>query len=170
MRQFTDSQNGKWTISLTIGTVMRVKGSTSFNLFEPKDHCQPLSMDEAVFFELLWHLVEPQAVERQINAEQFGQLIAADCLHEARRVFFEEWIDFFHHLHRPDKAAAVEKTAAYLAEAVALAEEKLKSPEMKALDGKLRSRMQETLNAEFGKLQGLLDAIPDRTPSANSGR
>jgi hypothetical protein len=65
--------------------------------------------DDAEFWELLWHLITPQAAERNITADQFGKLMAANCLADARRLFFEEWADFFRQLHRPDKAATVEK-------------------------------------------------------------
>jgi hypothetical protein len=67
--------------------------------------------------------------------------MAANCLADARRFFFEEWADFFHQLHRPDKAATVETMAKYLAKAIKLTTEKLASPEMAKLDQKSRAKM-----------------------------
>jgi hypothetical protein len=166
MRQFKDKNGQDWTIDLPIGTVLRVKSISEarFNLLEPTGLCDKLVQDDGEFWELLWHLVSPQAAERSIDAEKFGLLMAAECLAHARRLFFEAWADFFHQLHRPDKAAAVEKMALYLAKAIELTTEKLKSPEMQKLDQKVEAKMRSTLNNSFGELLDSLESTPARSP------
>lgn len=171
MRQFKDKEAAAWTIDLTIGTVARVKATSEgrFNLIDPAPQlADALARDELTFWELLWHLVEPQAQQRNVSAEAFGQAMAADCLHHARRLFFEEWTDFFRQLHRPDKQAVVEKAAQYLAKAMELTHAKLASPEMNELDRLVEQRMQASLNASFGKLRASLASTPAASPGDSS--
>lgn len=170
MRPFKDRESGAWSIDLTIGEVARVKLATSgrFNLIDPAPKlADELASDELAFWELLWHIVEPDAVRRQITAETFGRLMAADCLHLAREQFFAEWIDFFRQLHRPDKAAVVEKAAQYLAKAMELTAAKLASPQMAELDALLARRMETSLNDSFGKLLDSWASIPADSPGDN---
>src|SRR5262245_1606267 len=171
MREFQDKQGGRWTIDLSFGTILRVKGASSgrFNLIDPGPKlADELARDELTCWELLWHLVEPQARERQVTAEQFGLAMAADCLHQARRLLFEEWTDFFRQLRRPDKQAVVEKAAQYLAKAMELTLAKLASPEMAELDELIHSRMQASLNESFGRLRASLESTPAASPGGSS--
>jgi len=171
MREFKDRDAAGWVIDLTIGAVMRVKSASEgrFNLIDPGAKlADELATDEGTFWELLWHVVEPQARERSVTAEAFGRAMAADCLHNARRLFFEEWADFFRQLHRADKQAVVEKAAKYLAKAMELTVAKLTSPEMNELDLLVERRMQADLNESFGKLRASLELTPEDSPGGSS--
>ena len=166
MREFKDHSGQAWSIDLSIGNVMRVKAASEsrFNLFEPGQLGEQLAVDEAFFWELLVYLCEPQAAERNVSAEQFGKLMASDCLFDARRLFFDAWLDFFQKLRRQDKAAVVQKVAAYLAKAMELTVAKLASPEMQEIDKLVESRMQSSLNASFGQLRDSLASTPALSP------
>lgn len=172
MQQFKDRENDRWTIDLTIGTVMRVRSASEgrFNLFEAaKDNlAQNLQDDPALFWELLVYIVEPEKHEPPATIEEFGQRMAGDCLLDAQHKFFDEWRDFFQLLQRPDQAAVVEKLAKYKARAVELVTAKLAGPEMTALDGKVESQMQAILNRSFGNLLESVDSTPGPSPSGNS--
>lgn len=171
MTTFKDKTGAAWSIELPIGTVLRIKRESNdrFNLFDPTPLMDKLIGDELEFWELLWHLVEPQAKQQQpaVSAEMFGERLAADCLFEARRLFFLEWTDFFRQLHRPDRAATVEKIAQYLDQAMQLTTQKLASPEMGQLDQQITLKMQRTLNDSFGELQASLASIPVPLPGEN---
>jgi len=166
VREFKDHSGQAWSIDLSIGNVMRVKAASEsrFNLFEPGQLGEQLAVDEAFFWELLVYLCEPQAAERNVSAEQFGKLMASDCLFDARRLFFDAWLDFFQKLRRQDKAAVVQKVAAYLAKAMELTVAKLASPEMQEIDKLVESRMQSSLNASFGQLRDSLASTPALSP------
>ena len=171
MRQFKDTAGGSWDIDLSIGNVMRVKGASEgrFNLISPaKELHDELTTDEGTFWELLWFLVEMQAKERNITAEQFGKAMAADCLHDARRLFFEAWRDFFHQLARADKMAVVEKAAQYMNKAMELTVAKLKSPDMTKVDQLAEQRMTAALNKSFGELLDSLESTPAPSPGESS--
>lgn len=178
MRFFKDSSDSKWEISLPIGTVLRVKASSEgrFDLFEPwKDHGgKPLQEvlweNLGELYELLWYIVEPQAEAKRITAAQFGELVAADCLISARFAFFEEWRDFFHHLQRPNIAAALEKTVKYQAEMLKLVTAKLTDPKLAEVDAKVTAKMQSVLNKSFGDSLASLDSILVDSPGDISQR
>ncbi len=182
MREFKDNENSKWSIDLPVGAVMRVRSASDnrFNLFEPQAKIEnssgskvslldALNDDLPTFWEFLWHLVEPQSAQRQIDAAKFGQLMAADCLLLAQAAFMEEWRDFFLKLQQPDKALALEKTAKYREKARLLMTAKLKDPTLDAMDSRVAAKQEAEANAWLGNLQGLLDSTLGPSPSGNSG-
>lgn len=172
MQEFRDKTGQAWKIDLPIGEVTRIrKADARFNLWEPtkEDLAQKLFDDLPLFWELLWQVVEPQAVVRNITAEQFGESVAAECLIDAQKKFFDEWRDFFHRLQRPDLATVLEKLAKYQAKAMELVKAKLGNGAMTGLDERVEAKMQATLNERFGKLRESLDSILDPSPGVNSG-
>jgi hypothetical protein len=192
MKKFQDSQGGAWEIDLTIGNVFRVKDASEgrFDLFEPTKPVdgvplgQLLDESDSVFWELLCHLVEPQLLLKdsttktvpimkdgeQIGTEKrgdfnaFGILLAADCWHVARRKFFEEWVDFFQSLQRPDKALPLEKLAKYQAKALELVKAKLTDQRLQDLDPKVYAKMASALNRSFSGSLDLLESTLNDTP------
>jgi hypothetical protein len=66
MRQFNDKNGQPWTLDLPFGEVLRVKAASNgkFNLLEAKGLADKLIDDDAEFWEMLWHLITPQAKER----------------------------------------------------------------------------------------------------------
>lgn len=167
MRVFKDKADDKWQIDLPFGTVKRVKAESEgkYDLLEPwkKDGGDGLQTllwaDLAEFFELLWYIVEPQAKERGINAEKFGDLMAGECVIAARDVFFEEWTDFFRQLQRTEVATALEKMRKYNAKAVELVKAKMADQKMTDLDQRVTTKLESALTKSYGSLQDSLDAI-----------
>jgi len=159
MREFKDSKNGTWEIALPFGAVARVKNASEgkFDLLEPmKDSlAERLNRNFGEFWEMLWHLVEPQARAKGIGAEQFGELMAADCIHDAHAKFFKEWADFFHGLQRKEVAIALEMMATINAKAIQELNARTKQ-ETKGLEEHAEKKIAEVLNKEFGKLRELL--------------
>jgi hypothetical protein len=148
MADFRDSAGKKWSYTLNIGTVMRIKRADSrFNLFESDKLAEGVHKDLGDFWELLVHLVQPE------DAEAFGEAMTPECLVLAQGSFFKEWADFFHALQRHNEAVALEKLGAYQKKAVELVKAKLDSPEMTELDRDVEQKMSETLNDSFTKLR-----------------
>jgi hypothetical protein len=186
-REFTDRESGRWTIDLPVGTVTRIKQADQrFNLYSthheldaqnqlvadanghPKKDGVPFSakllLDISLFWELLWHIVEPQATERGINAEKFGQLMAADCLVGARLVFFDEWRDFFQKLQMPEQARALEILLSQHTRTLEEVTEALKSPKLREIERLAEEKMKQTVKKEFGNLQESLESILADSP------
>jgi hypothetical protein len=175
MRTFEDKSGRKWQIDLTIGAVMRVKQATEgrFDLFDAgkSNLAETLWTDLEQFWELLWHLVEPQAtaLDPPVDAAQFGEAMAASCLIAARQTFFAEWRDFFQSLQRPDQALPLEKLEKYMSEALTAMKAKATDPLLTAVDQKVQAKIESQLNSSFGSLLAELDAILAPSPSASSG-
>lgn len=169
MRSFTDKTGRKWDIDLPWGVVDAIKkANPAFNLLN-HELAEKLWEDEGEFFELLWLLVEDQAIAAGINAKDFGKAIAAKCLFDAKRAFFDEWRDFFLELQRPDKAMALEKLAELQTVALEAWEAQKNAPVLKEFSSRARQHVSTRLSKAFGDLEGLLDSIPDSSPGGNSG-
>ena len=174
INEFKDREGNRWTIDLPIGTVLRVKNESEgrINLLDPEHGNladRIAANDFEALYEALWLILRPVAEAKQIDADKFGQLIAADCIHDARQVLWRVWIDFFQKLQRPDKVAALERLEKYNAKALELVKAKLAEPMLSEIDAKVEAKMQATLNQSCGSLQASLASILDLTPSGNSG-
>lgn len=171
MQEFKDKTGGVWQIDLTVGAAMRVHSQSegTLDLFDPnKDDLGQRLIDSLPrFWEVLWLLVEPQARTRNVNAEQFGELMAADCLIDAQRKFLGEWRDFFSSLQSPHKARVVELLDRTHAKALEMVREKLATPEVKGLDERIDRAMAQKSEQWFGNLRESLDLTLGPLPSAS---
>lgn len=177
MQTFKDSEDRQWTIDLPIGAVLRIKAASEgkFNLLDPSHKCGDVSQLDIVdgfdhlevFWELLWHLIEPAAKEASVTAEEFGKAMGAEQLLDARVAFANEWRVFFQNLQRVDAATALEKNAKYHAKARQMVEAKLTAA-LTGIDERMEQAMQTSLNKASGNLQESLDAILGPTPGGNS--
>lgn len=176
MRTFTDRDGREWQIDLNIGNVLHVKRHSEgrFDLFDPTQLVdgQPLQValmaDHAMFWEVLWLLVEQRAAAANVGVVAFGQAMAADCLVVAQQLFFDEWRDFFRSLRRPDAALAVETQAKTLATAVRLVTAQVERIDQVKLMRQIETRVETATNAAFGNVQASLDVILDPTPGDSS--
>lgn len=127
------------------------------------------AQDWGLVYALMWRIVEPQALARELSREQFAELMPDALLVEARQQFWKEWADFFHRLQHPDKAVVLEKTAAFHATAMKLVMERLQDKTIVELDGRVEAKMRSELKTSFGNLEESLDSILDLSPTPNSG-
>ena len=175
MRQFSDKTGSAWQIDLTFGAVLRVRQrDAQLDLLDPTLQVdgQPLqvslSLDLVRFWGLLWLLVEPQATAKGVTADQFGELMAADCLLAAQAAFFEEWRDFFRSLRRPDAGLAVETQARTLETALTLVAAKIKTVNQTELLTTIESRSEKEISGQFGKLRESWASIQGDSLGGNS--
>lgn len=169
MRQFTDPNGNAWTIDLDIGTVARIRSVTEkrIDLLAPAskvdgvDLYDVLISDLVEFWGVLWHVVEPQASGRGVNAEQFGKLLAGPVLIAAQQAFFAEWSDFFRRIQRGDMAAPLEViTAAHAKMLSVVSSQSARLPMAETI-----SRMEATIETQLGtSFMSLADSLAS-TPS-----
>lgn len=172
MATFSDKTGRQWSLDLTIGAVDRVKRGTDgrINLLHPEGlvdgkQTQLLLMSDLLeFWEVLFLLVEPQCQRDNISADQFGELMAADCLVQAQTVFWHEWSDFFRKLQRLELATALEKMLSW----TTMAKEKLKTALKRVpshqLDREVMMKLDAALNAAFGSLPDSSESIREDIP------
>jgi len=110
MHTFKDNKGETWNIDLTLAGIRRIeaadfseplkkKGDEVFhiNFFPPEDDLfTNLITNPSVCFQMLWCVLEEEAVDRGIgNMEEFAALFGGDEIAAARLAFYEELPPFF---------------------------------------------------------------------------
>lgn len=124
MRTFTDHADRTWTLSITVDAIKRVRDLAGVNLADltaadptdSADHPPPaltrLQTDVVLLCDVLYALVQPQALARNISDEDFGRALGGEAIARAAAAFWEELAGFFRGLGRSDQARAIEKQQA----------------------------------------------------------
>ncbi len=113
MQVFKDNANRDWSLSLTIGTAMKVKDTLGVDLLQPETGDPPLltrlGTDEMLLAQVIAALLESQFELHQIDAERIYQSFDGPTFARAHEAFYKELIDFFQSRGRRDRATAVRK-------------------------------------------------------------
>ena len=173
-KAFKDKNQQSWTIDLTVGLVLRITDTTKFNLLDSASASVPgdpnsniaatLASDLREFWELLWYVIEDEASERGVNAEDFGKLMPPGALIDARVAFFAEWRDFFLQLQKPELELIVAKAEEFQAMAAQKMKEHLRHPSLKLLTQKIDDHMSTALNNSFGPMLESLESTLGGSP------
>jgi hypothetical protein len=168
MKQFHDSKRQPWGISLTIGTVKRVKKLVDVDLLEISKGDPPLitrlTTDVILIADVLCAICKPEADARNVSDEQFAELLGGDGLINAMNALLEELIDFFHQLGRTENVGIIRQAQKLVTTATRLATEKVNSVDVEKL-------LTDLLTDQFGnasmKLPESSESIPTLSPSAS---
>jgi hypothetical protein len=118
MQTFKDSNNRTWSITLTIGTAMKIKEKLAIDLLQPEIGDPPLitrlGTDELLLAEVLATLLEDQFAAHKFDAAQVYECFDGPTFARANEAFYLEMIDFFHQRGRDDRARAVSKQKAMI--------------------------------------------------------
>lgn len=129
MKTFTDTAGRTWSIRLTLGSALAVKGTTGADLLNPEAGDPPLltrlGTDEMLLGEVLCALLTDQFETHKVTAEDVRNSFDGPTLLAAHKAFYEELEDFFRSRGRTDRAAMVAKQAAIIARGVAAIEAKI---------------------------------------------
>ena len=91
MRSFTDSEGREWQVSVTVGSIRRVRDLLGVNLSNYLEGEPPLidrlQRDVVLLGDVLYCLVKPQADERGVSDEKFGSALSAEAFGIAVIVF-----------------------------------------------------------------------------------
>lgn len=113
MQVFKDNANRDWTLSLNIGTAMKVKDRLGVDLLQPEVGDPPLltrlGTDEMLLAQVIATLLESQFELHKIDAEQIYECFDGPTFARAHEAFYQELIDFFQQRGRQDRATAVRK-------------------------------------------------------------
>lgn len=97
MKTFVDNSGKTWTVSITVGTIKRVKDLLGINLIQAitGDLIEKLETDICLFVDILYVVCKDQAQANSISDEKFGTLLGGDSLEQATDCFLDELINFF---------------------------------------------------------------------------
>ncbi|MHB8953568.1 MAG: hypothetical protein ACYC4U_11410 [Pirellulaceae bacterium] len=92
-----DPNGREWSTAVTVSTVKRVKELADTLLTDAADTdlVDRLYGDVMLLANVLYAVCEPQARQREVTAEQFGELLAGDTIDRACESLMRDIIDFF---------------------------------------------------------------------------
>ena len=146
---WTDSSGNSWSCTITVATVKRVQQLTGVNLLEAFEGLlMTLADDPIQLANVLYVVCKPQADERKITDEQFGELLAGDVIESATSAFVQGLIDFFPNQRRQILKQIWAKTQKARQAVTDLAVEKVESPQL----DELQTLELQAAGAEFDRL------------------
>jgi hypothetical protein len=159
MHIFRDSEGREWPLTLTISSAKRVRDLVGADLLQPEAGDPPLltrlGTDVVLLCDLVFALVKPQADERGISDEQFGQALGGAAVLAAQSALYEELSDFFREAGRPELTKAVAAQRNLIKRAIARIEKRLDNLDPdKVLD--------QTLGNPSGNSPGSSESTPAR--------
>lgn len=163
MKTFTDAAGRTWTLTLNLGTAMKVKAKLDIDLLQPEAGDPPLltrlGTDEMLLGEVLCALLEGQFETHKVTVDDVRAAFDGQTLMAAQKAFYEEMIDFFRSRGRNDRAKAVAKQTAMIDAAVAAVETRIDALE---IDATIHNAMSRTHGAMPGASPGRLESTPSR--------
>lgn len=113
MQSFNDTTGRAWPVSITVGTLKRIRTVIGIDLtrpLEPPDNPAMVRLDNDVIalVDSLWIACVETAAERNVSEEQFAELLGED-LGAAREALWGSLSDFFRHLGRVETVASIQR-------------------------------------------------------------
>ena len=159
MKTFTDAAGRTWTLTLTLGTAMKVKAKLDIDLLQPEAGDPPLltrlGTDEMLLGEVLCAMLEGQFETHKVTDDDVRAGFDGQTLLAAQKAFYEELIGFFRSRGRNDRAKAVAKQMAMIDAAVTAVETRIDALD---IDATIR-----------GAMSGASPGPSASTPTASGG-
>lgn len=98
MKKFTDTAGREWKVEVNVGAVKRVRSLLNIDLLDlaadKGDLIKRLINDPVLLCNTIYVVCRPQAEERGITDEQFGEAMAGDAIEHATTALLEEIVGF----------------------------------------------------------------------------
>jgi hypothetical protein len=145
MHTFSDTQGRPWTITLNVDAIRRVRSVLDINLLDAIEGrlLERLITDPVLLCDILFVVIQPEAISKGISDEDFGRSLGGDVLEAATTALLEELVDFFPSAKRTVFRKALTKLKQLEALAIDTATQRLESPE-------LEERMKKSLASMSG--------------------
>jgi hypothetical protein len=94
---FCDNANRKWSLAINTATIKRVKEIMGVNLLDVVGGklMDKIASDPALFADILFVLVKPQADALGVSDVDFGEALAGDEIEAASMALIQALVDFF---------------------------------------------------------------------------
>ncbi len=132
MHTFSDTQGRPWTITLNVDAIRRVRSVLNINLLEAIEGklLERLITDPVLLCDILFVVIQPEAISKGISDEDFGRSLGGDVLDVATTALLEELVDFFPSAKRTVFRKALTKLKQLETLAIETATQRLESPEL----------------------------------------
>ena len=168
MKSFTDNTGRTWTLSVTVGTIKRVRALCGVDLAniitleagkQPKvDLLERLASDPVLLVDVLYAVCKPEADAKNITDEEFGRAMAGDAIELATAALLDEVIDFFPEAKRQVFRKILDATRRFEVKSKQALTELLTDPE---LDGKIDAALEQLMNSSSASPESP-ESIPTR--------
>lgn len=130
MPSFKDSVGREWLVRLSGPRIEEVSKAVGINLVSLSDPVFPkFAEDMSLIPRCLWIICRKQALQANVDAEQFGEAVAGDCLEDAGKALTEAILDFFPQSTRDTLRALSRQDAATKTAAMDLLKTTLENPD-----------------------------------------
>ena len=159
MKTFKDNADRTWTVQVNVDAIKRVRDLAGLDLLSAVDAAllEKLASDPVLLCDVVYAVCKGEADAKGVTDEDFGRSMAGDAIDAATAALLEELVDFFPRGRRQVLAKAMGKLRDLETKALALAAEKLDSPE---LDRRMREILEEA-GEPSGSLPGSSASTPD---------
>ncbi len=132
MHTFTDTQGHPWTLTLNVDAIRRVRSVLNINLLEAIEGklLERLITDPVLLCDILFVIIQPEAIAKGISDEDFGRSLGGDVLDVATTALLEELVDFFPSAKRTVFRKALIKLKQLETLAIETATQRLESTEL----------------------------------------
>lgn len=114
MKTYKDCTGKEWGVSVTVGTIKRVKDLIGVNLLDAvsTDLIDKMRSDPVLLCDILYAVCKPQADADGVSDEAFGESLAGDAITSATEALLDEIVDFFPSSQRTTLRKALTKIEA----------------------------------------------------------
>ena len=131
MKTFTDAAGRTWTLSLNLGTALKVRDALDVDLLQPEQGDPPLltrlGTDELLLGQVICCLLADQLEAHKVTEADVRAGFDGQTLLAAQTAFYEELVGFFRSRGRTDRARAVETQSRVITEAVKAIEARIEA-------------------------------------------
>jgi hypothetical protein len=138
---WTDPAGRTWSTAINVNAIRRARDLAGVNLLEvfDGDLLPRLADDPVLLVNTLFAVCKPQADERSLTDEQFGELLVGDTIELAAAALVQGIADFFPQDRRAVLLRLWAATVRTRTEAIRMAKDKLDSPLVdQAIDAAIR--------------------------------
>ena len=110
MKEFIDGKNRIWSISLTIASAKRIRDLAEFNIADPENPNILINLmsNPILIADIGWAMIHPQALEKNIDANDFGESLDGDRIECLCDIILEEYVNFSGSRTRPATLKKIE--------------------------------------------------------------
>ncbi len=168
MKSFTDNTGRAWIITVTVGTIKRVRALCGIDLANiitmepgrnPKvDLLERLASDPVLLVDVLYSVCKEEADSKGVSDEEFGRGMAGDAIELASAALLDEIIDFFPETKRKVFRKILDATRRFETKSKKALADLLADP---ALDGRIDTALEQltTSSSNSPESPGLIPTL-----------